>query len=34
MCQPLHSDHAGDAFPVELVAASDQYRARLHSEAK
>ncbi len=34
MCQHLHHDHAGDAFLFELVAVSEQCRARLHSEAK
>jgi hypothetical protein len=34
MCQHLHYDHAGDAFLFELVAVSEQCRARLHSEAK
>ncbi len=34
MCQHLYYDHLGDAFLFELVAVSEQYRARLHSEAK
>ena len=34
MCQHLDYHHAGDAFLFELVAASEQCRARLQSEAK
>jgi hypothetical protein len=33
-CQHLHYDHVRDAFLFELVAVSEQCRARLQSEAK
>jgi hypothetical protein len=34
MCQHLHCHDAGDAFLFELVAVSEECRARLHFEAK